>query len=520
MTLGELIDLAALAAPDHAARVAADGAALGRMVKAIAYDSRKVGAGSVFVALRGQHVDGTAFVPQAIARGAIGVISESEPLPDLKTAWIVVRDARAAIAALATTFYRNPSHELTVVGITGTNGKTTTAYLLGALFDAAGTKCGVLGTVVYRVGDQEREALRTTPEAPDLQHLMRDMVDAGCGACVMEASSHALALKRVDGTRFSAAVFTNLTRDHLDFHRDMDSYFRAKRRLFDMLPADGVAVVNLDDARGETLAAMRRRTVTYAVGHAADVRPGPLAFSLDGLAFDVETPAGRIRVRSKLVGRPNVYNLLAAVASGVAVGIPREAIERALATVAGVPGRFQVVSSQGDDVTVVVDYAHTDDALKNLLETARPLAPRRLITVFGCGGDRDRTKRPLMGAVAARLSDIVVVTSDNPRSEDPAAIIEEIKRGIGPAADRARAPEPSHDAQRHSLPRPPQLLTIVDRRAAIEQAIEQAEAGDVVLIAGKGHEKYQVIGERTLPFDDAEVAKAALARRRGAGTSG
>jgi UDP-N-acetylmuramoyl-L-alanyl-D-glutamate--2,6-diaminopimelate ligase len=520
MTLGELIEAAAPAASDRPVRVVADSAALGRTVKAIAYDSRKVGAGSVFVALRGQHADGATFVPQALARGAIAIVSESEPPPDLKAAWIVVPDARVAVAALATAFYRVPSNEMTVVGITGTNGKTTTAYLLGALFEAAGTRCGVLGTVVYRIGDQEREAARTTPEAPDVQHLLREMVTAGCGACVMEVSSHALALNRVDGTRFSAAVFTNLTRDHLDFHGDMESYFRAKRRLFEMLPADGVAVVNLDDARGAAVAAMGRRTLTYAISRPADVRPGPLTFSLEGLDFDADTPVGRIRVRSKLVGRPNVYNLLATVATAVALGISPEAVERALASIAGVPGRFQIVSHSGDDVTVVVDYAHTDDALKNLLETARPLATHQLITVFGCGGDRDRTKRPLMGAVAARLSDVVVVTSDNPRSEDPAAIIEEVKRGIVPPADRPRPPESPRNGQRHVQPRAPRLLTVVDRRAAIERAVEMASAGDVILIAGKGHEKYQVIGERALPFDDVDVVRAALDKRRGAPQAG
>ncbi len=514
MTLGELIGAIAPAAPDGPVRVMADAAALCRPVRAVAYDSRKVGPGSLFVALKGQHADGAMFVPQAIARGAVAIVSESEPAPELKAAWIVVPDARRAIAALATAFHGHPSREMTVVGITGTNGKTTTAYLASALFEARGTRCGVVGTVVYRIGGQEREAARTTPEAPDVQQLLREMVTAGCGACVIEVSSHALALHRVDGTRFAVAVFTNLTRDHLDFHGDMGSYFLAKRRLFELLPEDGVAVVNLDDARGSELMSLGRRTITYAIGRPADVRPGPLTFSLAGLEFDADTPAGRLHVRSQLVGRPNVYNLLATVATGVALGMAPPVIEQALAAVKGVPGRFQLVSEPGDDVTVVVDYAHTDDALKNLLETARPLATRQLITVFGCGGDRDRTKRPLMGAVAARLSDVVIVTSDNPRSEDPAAIVEEIKLGIIQPAERPRPQEPTRNGQRHMPPRPPQVLTIVDRRIAIERAVETAAAGDVILIAGKGHEKYQVIGERTLPFDDVEVARAALARRR------
>jgi UDP-N-acetylmuramoyl-L-alanyl-D-glutamate--2,6-diaminopimelate ligase len=520
MTLGELIGTASQAASGQPVRVLADGAALARAVKGVAYDSRKVAQASLFVALRGQHADGAQFATQAIARGAVAVVSETEPPPGLTAPWVVVPDARRALAALAAAFYAHPSREMTVVGITGTNGKTTTGYLVSAVFETAGIKCGILGTVVYRIGDLEREAGRTTPEAPDVQHLLREMVGAGCGACAMEVSSHALALHRVDGTRFFAAVFTNLTRDHLDFHGDMEAYFQAKRRLFEMLPEDGVAIVNADDARGAALAGIGRRTVTYAIDHAADVKAGEVSFTLDGVAFSVDTPVGRIDVRSRLVGRPNVYNALATVATAVGLGIGPEIIGRALASVTGVPGRFQVVSEPGDDITVVVDYAHTDDALKNLLETARPLATRQLITVFGCGGDRDRTKRPLMGAVAARLSDVVVVTSDNPRSEDPAAIIEEVKRGIVLPTDRARPGEPARNGQRTGPARAPQLMTIVDRRAAIERAVDAAGTGDVVLIAGKGHEKYQAIGDKVLPFDDADVARAALARRRGRPTRG
>jgi len=388
-----------------------------------------------------------------------------------------------------------------VVGITGTNGKTTTAYLIAALFEAAGVRCGLLGTVAYRIGpgeDGTREAARTTPEAPDLQALLREMVERGCGACAMEVSSHALSLHRVEGLRFAAAVFTNLTRDHLDFHADMDDYFRAKRRLFEMLPRDAPSVLNIDDPRGVSLVEVGGRPLTYGINRPADVMPGPLSYSLEGLDFDVRTPSGPVHVRSKLVGRPNVYNILAAVSTAVALALPADAIERGLRSLAGVPGRFQVVSGAGDRVTVVVDYAHTDDALRNLLETARPLATGRLITVFGCGGDRDRTKRPLMGAVASRLSDLIVITSDNPRSEDPNRIIEEVQRGI------------TSDTVREGAPRP---LAIADRRDAIAKAIELARPGDVVLIAGKGHEKYQAIGSRVLPFDDVAVAREALGRR-------
>jgi UDP-N-acetylmuramoyl-L-alanyl-D-glutamate--2,6-diaminopimelate ligase len=472
------------------------------MVTGIAYDSRTVAPGQVFVALKGQHADGRSFARQAIERGAATVVSEQAAPPDVHIPWAIVEDARRALAVLATTFHRNPSSEMRVVGITGTNGKTTTAYLVAAIFEAAGVRCGLLGTVGYRVGpgaEGLREAARTTPEAPDVQALLREMVDRGCGACAMEVSSHALSLRRVDGMIFAAGVFTNLTRDHLDFHADMDDYFRAKRRLFEMLPRDAPSLVNIDDPRGPSLLDAGGRPVTYAISRPADVTPGPLSFSLEGLDFDVRTPRGTVHVRSKLVGRPNVYNILAAVSTAVVLDLPLDAVAQGLQSLAGVPGRFQVVSGPTDEVTVVVDYAHTDDALRNLLETARPLARGRLVTVFGCGGDRDRTKRPLMGAVAGRLSDLIVITSDNPRGEDPVRIIEEVQRGI------------TANTRRESAPRP---LTIVDRREAIAKAIEVASPGDVVLIAGKGHETYQVIGDRVLPFDDVEVAREALKRRR------
>ena len=471
-----------------------------RVVSAIAYDSRRVTAGAVFVALKGLKADGVAFAEQAIARGAQAVVSESPRPAGVQVPWIVVRDARLALARLADRFFDHPSGRMPVIGVTGTNGKTTTAYLLAAILDAAGLKAGMLGTVAYRIGGEDREASRTTPEAPDVQRLLSDMLQQGCRSAVMEVSSHALSLKRVDGMRFAAAVFSNLTRDHLDFHEDMEAYFAAKRRLFEMLPADAPAVINMDDPRGAELIAISRRPVTYAITAAADVRPGPIDITLGGLRFAIATPRGAVQVRSKLVGKPNVYNILAAAATAMSLDVPLDAIARGIEDLAGVPGRFEVVSTADDEVTVVVDYAHTDDALRNLLETARPLAARRLVTVFGCGGDRDRTKRPLMGMVAARLSDIVVITSDNPRTEDPARIIEEIERGI-PAGSQ-------------SANRTPSVVSVADRAEAIGKAVAMAAAGDVVLIAGKGHEKYQQIGDRVLPFDDGDVARAALAKRR------
>jgi UDP-N-acetylmuramoyl-L-alanyl-D-glutamate--2,6-diaminopimelate ligase len=467
-------------------------------VSGVAYDSRHVEAGHVFVALRGQHADGGAFVAQALARGAAGIVSQ-DAAPEDAGRWAQVTDGRLALAHVAVAFHGDPSSRMQVVGITGTNGKTTTAYLLSSVFEAAGIRCGMLGTVTYRVGAEVREATRTTPEAPDVQALLSEMTAGGCGACVMEVSSHALALRRVDGMHFSAAVFTNLTRDHLDFHADMEQYFQAKRRLFELLPRDRPAVVNADDPRVSQLLETAGRSVTYGINRPVDVSPAPLSYTLDGLAFTARTPRGPIEVRSSLVGRPNVYNILAAVATGIALDLPTPAIEKGIASLERVPGRFQVVSGRSDDVTVVVDYAHTDDALRNLLETARPLSKGRIVTIFGCGGDRDRTKRPLMGAVAGRLSDVIVITSDNPRSENPARIIEEIQRGI--------TADPRRVAGQH-------LQAIVDRREAIERAVEDAQPGDLLLVAGKGHEKYQTIGDQTLPFDDVAVAQDALARRR------
>jgi UDP-N-acetylmuramoyl-L-alanyl-D-glutamate--2,6-diaminopimelate ligase len=508
VTLGDLLAAVRDRAPfaDASLHVPAD--AEQAAVAAVVYDSRQASAGAVFVALRGLQADGTAFARDAVGRGAIAVVSESTAPAGIAVPWLQVADGRLALAALAAAFYGDPSHELLLVGITGTNGKTTTSYLLAAIVEASGIPCGVIGTVGYRVGSRHVDAARTTPEAPELQRMLREMVTKGAGACVMEVSSHALALRRADHLSFAAAVFTNLTRDHLDFHRDMEDYFAAKRRLFELLPPPGVAIVNLDDPRGAELARGGWRGVTYAIDAAADVRPGPLSFSLEGLRFEVRTTRGTLQIRSTLVGRPNTYNILAAVATAMALDLPFSAIERGVANLARVPGRFEVVSEPSDEVRVVVDYAHTDDALKNLLETARPLVSGRLITVFGCGGDRDRTKRPLMGAVAARLSDLVIVTSDNPRSEDPGQIIEQIKRGIVAPPDRV--------PPRGQAPQATPCLSIVDRMEAIERAVREAKRGDLVLIAGKGHEKYQVIGDRVLPFDDLEVARAALARRRSA----
>lgn len=507
MTLGDLVASVRVLAPDASARVAASGCA-DVVVSSVTHDSRAVSRDAVFVAVPGLRSNGLAFAADAAARGAVAVVAEGPAPEGLAVAWLTTTDARLALAELAAAFHHHPSDHLTVAGVTGTNGKTTCTYLLASVFDAAGLPAGRIGTVSVRVGPaaaDEREASHTTPEASEIQRLLAEMMAHGCQACAMEVSSHALALHRVAGVRFSAGLFTNLTRDHLDFHGDMQQYFAAKRRLFAMLPAGAPAAINVDDPRGVELAASLPRAVTYGIDRAADVTPGHVEYSLEGLAFDVTTPAGSLAIRSPLIGRPNVYNILGVVAVAVGLDLPLAAIERGIAALDCVPGRFQTVSSGSDDVRVVIDYAHTDDALKNLLETARELATGRVVTIFGCGGDRDRSKRPLMGAVAGRLSDLVVLTSDNPRSEDPERILDEIVRGLDPT------PEPGAP-KRAGTP----YLRITDRRAAIERAVRAAQPGDLVLIAGKGHEKYQVIGDRTLPFDDAEVARAALAQRRAA----
>lgn len=506
ITLGALVAAAGRLTP---LQVSGPDAALDMVVTGVAYDSRAVTPGVVFVALTGAQHAGITYVPEAIEKGAIAIVADQAGRADVGVPWVTADNARRALAACAATYYRNPGDQLLVVGVTGTNGKTTVTYLLDGVFRAAGWRSGRIGTIGYRIADEERSAARTTPEAPDLQRLLREMVDLECTACAMEVSSHALDLERVSFTRFAAAIFTNLTRDHLDYHGDMERYFAAKRRLFEMLPPDAPAAINLDDPRGERLLPLVRRPITYALSRAADVCPLTLSLTLDGIEADITTPSGSLSLRTRLPGRPNTYNVLGVVAACVGLGIPVGTIADGLADVPAVPGRFEVVSSDADDVSVIVDYAHTDDALRNLLETARALARQRIVTVFGCGGDRDRTKRPLMGAVAARLSDLVILTSDNPRSEDPEEIIEEIKRGLVPPDRPTR-----HAGQSVPVLQSTPWLAIVDREEAITRAVLDAAAGDLVIVAGKGHESTQVIGDRVLPFDDAVVARTALRRRR------
>jgi len=467
-------------------------------ITAVSHDSRRSGPGALFVGIRGLVTDGNDFVEAARKKGAVAICSEEPPRGE--GTWVRVGNAREALALCSAAVLGDPARSLDLVGVTGTNGKTTTTYLIDSALRAAGESVGLIGTVEYRVGNRIAEAVRTTPESSDLQALLREMADASCRRAVLEVSSHSLALQRVHGLEFKVAVFTNLTRDHLDFHGDMDGYFAAKRTLFEkLLRPDGHAILNLDDDRAAELRRVSRgRVWTYSLEDPkADLFAEDLRLGLDRTRLRARTPAGVLELESALVGRFNVQNLLAALGAGLALGLPADAVQRGLATLQGVPGRMEKVAL-GQDFTVLVDYAHTDDALKNLLETVRGLGPRRVITVFGCGGDRDRSKRPLMGAVAARLSDVVILTSDNPRSEPPEAILDEIRRGI-----------PASRAQ--------DTLVIPDRRDAIARALEMGREGVCVVIAGKGHESYQVLRERSVPFDDRQVARDVLARLAGAG---
>jgi UDP-N-acetylmuramoyl-L-alanyl-D-glutamate--2,6-diaminopimelate ligase len=471
-------------------------------ISEIAYDSRQVKPGGLFVAVRGEKTDGNQFVSDAAARGAVAVISE-EPraaTAPANLAWIETANARKALAIAGANFYERPAEILKLVGVTGTNGKTTTSYLVDSILRAAGCEVGLFGTIGYRLVRESLPAPNTTPESLDLQKYLAQIVRAGGTHAVLEASSHALALERLWGCPFSVALFTNLTRDHLDYHKTLDEYFAAKRRLFEGTgaPPPGAGVVNHDDEYGRRLVGLAARTLTYGLEPGADVTTKKPEISLTGIEFTAETLAGKIEIRSKLVGRHNVYNILAAVSAGVALDLPKEVIAAGIAQLTAVPGRFERIEA-GQPFLVIVDYAHTDDALRNLLATAKDLNPAgRIIMLFGCGGDRDRTKRPLMGEVAGRSSEIVVLTSDNPRSEDPLLIINDAIVG----AQRTKA----------------KLFIEPDRQKAIELALDEARAGDIVLLAGKGHETYQVLRDRTIDFDDRAVARQVL-KRRGYGGS-
>jgi UDP-N-acetylmuramyl-tripeptide synthetase len=467
-------------------------------VSDVTHDSRQARAGTLFVAIRGEKTDGNRFAADVLRQGALGVVSELERPRDFEGAWIQVQDARRALALAADEVQGHPSRELKLVGITGTNGKTTTAYLVAAIVEAAGESVALVSTVEYRVAGERQASLHTTPEASDLQRILRRAVESGCRVAVMESSSQALDLRRCDALRYEVAAFTNLTRDHLDYHGTMETYFDAKRRLFDgrLGEPPRVSVINADDEYGrrlsQELSSAGRRVLRFAIEAEAEVTARGIEFSMTGTRMLLVTPEGEREVTSPLVGRPHVYNILTAAACAHALGLGLDAVVRALKTCGGAPGRFERVEHEGD-FAVVVDYAHTDDALRNVLRTGRDVTRGRVITVFGCGGDRDQTKRAPMGEAAASLSDVVIVTSDNPRTEDPEAILRDVEVGL------------------RAVGKP--YLKIVDRREAIRRAIVEARAGDLVLIAGKGHEDYLIIGTEKRHFDDREVALEALSSR-------
>jgi UDP-N-acetylmuramoyl-L-alanyl-D-glutamate--2,6-diaminopimelate ligase len=453
-------------------------------IRGLAYDTRQVGAGTLFFCVPGFTRDGHEFAPEAIERGAVALIVE-RPL-NLGVPEVEVDSVRAAMGTVAARFYGDPTSALQTIGVTGTNGKTTTAFLVRAILEADGRQTGLLGTVTSVIGGRERPVIRTTPEAIDLQRTFREMLDEGDAACSMEVSSHALALHRADAIHFAAAIFTNISRDHLDFHPTMEDYFQAKRRLFtDANPSS--AVINVDDQYGARLAAELGEPITFALDRSATYRATTVTTGIEGSHFTVDGPDGKFELRSPLRGRFNVYNALGAFAAARAIGVQAETAKRAIESAGQVPGRFELVD-EGQDFAVLVDYAHTPDSLENVLNAARALTENRLHVVFGCGGDRDRGKRPLMGGIATRLADRVIVTSDNPRSENPETIIEEILAGA--------APEAEHNP---------------DRREAIARAIAGAEPGDVVVIAGKGHEQGQEFADgKKVAFDDVTVARDIL----------
>jgi UDP-N-acetylmuramoyl-L-alanyl-D-glutamate--2,6-diaminopimelate ligase len=468
---------------------------LDREIVGITYDSRRVTPGMIFVAIRGRQVDGHAFIPNAIDRGAAAIVYERNGFLSQRATRIKVADAREALANLAVAFYGNPSAKLKVIGVTGTNGKTTVAFMVQHLLEAAGVGTGLLGTIRYEIGERVIPAQRTTPESLEIQHMMAQMVRAGCRACVLEVSSHALEQKRVLGIEFDTAVFTNLTQDHLDYHGSMEAYFQAKARLFTELRSPtkkGTAVINIDDAYGAKLSERNQIEVllTFGLDQTAQLRASEIELNSGGARFTVEQGERRQVCQLPLPGRHNVYNALAAIGAGLALGLPFDAVVSSLNSLAPVPGRLEKIAS-GQPFNVLVDYAHTDDALRNVLTTLREITRGRLLLVFGCGGSRDAGKRPKMGRVAAELADFTCITSDNPRRESAALIASQIESGFRQCRDSGYSIE-------------------LDRRRAIDELIRRANVGDTVLIAGKGHETYQEFEDTIVPFDDRVFARETL----------
>jgi UDP-N-acetylmuramoyl-L-alanyl-D-glutamate--2,6-diaminopimelate ligase len=455
----------------------------------IAYDSRSVQKGDLFVAIKGEKSDGASFIPQAIQRGAAAVAAEIQTPLEQGTPSLLVPDARKFLAEISGVFYGHPSEKLNLVAITGTNGKTTTSYLMDSILRQAGFRTCLAGTTGMRIGEQYFHSSHTTPESADLTRFLHRAEAEGCTHGTLEVSSHSLSLKRVFGTRFRVGIFMNLTRDHLDFHRDMESYFQAKQLLFSDEDGNRVetAVINSDDPYGQRLmSGVRCGILSFGFDQKADIHVLNHHSRVDGTDLTLRTPAGEIGYRMQLIGRPNIYNVMAATGAAIALDLDTDTIRDGIERLRGVPGRVERVE-EGQPFTVVVDYAHSPDALENLLNTVSQLPHAKVITVFGCGGDRDKTKRPIMGEIAVGMSDLVIATSDNPRSEDPLQILKEIEAGL------RKGPAPYE--------------IVPDRRKAIELAIGIARAGDVVVIAGKGHEDYQILGDQRIRFDDREVAR-------------
>lgn len=467
---------------------------IGVDIKGITYHSKLVQPGFLFACIPGRIADGHLFAAEAVKNGAVALLC-ARWLTDLPVAQVKVPDSRLACALLSHKFYDYPSQRLNLVGITGTNGKTTTSYLTESILKAAGRKTGLLGTVECRIEDQPVKIERTTPESVDLQRILAQMVDAGVDTAVMEVSSHAIDLKRVAGCTFRVIAFTNLSQDHLDYHGTLDNYFQAKWRLFSATSSQETPplyVINYDDIYGQKIGrGLSSDFLSYGIDSQTDVSAKNIRACENGTSLKICTPAGSFQAKLKLKGTFNVYNSLAAAAIATGLGIPAESIKTGLEQVQNVPGRFETIS-EGANFTVIVDYAHTPDGLEKVLLTARELSAGRIITVFGCGGDRDKAKRPLMGTVAARLSDFTIITSDNPRSENPQAIINQIEAGFLQENPEAR------------------YSKVENRRDAIFQALALAKKGDLVLIAGKGHESGQIFADRVVPFDDREVAREAL----------
>src|SRR6184192_4016830 len=465
-----------------------------RPVENITYDSRRVQRNTLFVALRGEKADGHQFIGQAIAKGASVIVAEREE-KDPRVTCLVVENTRTALADFSATFYEYPARKLKLAAVTGTNGKTTTTFLIKHICENAGLRCGLIGTVRYEIGERMLPAIRTTPESLDLQELLSQIVNAGCRAAAMEVSSHALAQERTRGIEWDVAVFTNLTQDHLDYHGTMENYFAAKTKLFEQLAQQQkkkkpVAVINIDDRYGRQLLAKIHKkvsVVTFGMGASADFRASNYRMEFAGTSYQLDARGKSYLVRVPLIGRFNVANSLAALAAATALGVGLREAVLSLAKSPQVPGRLEIVPAKRQ-FQVFVDYAHTPDALRNVLKTLRELEPHRLVVVFGCGGDRDRQKRPLMGEIVDRHADYAIITSDNPRKEDPSAILAEIEKGC----------------------RSTHYEKIVDRMAAISRAIALAQPRDIVLIAGKGHESYQEFADHTVPFDDIQVARRAI----------